>query len=112
MSNCTKVSFADEKLANYYIDKLQKTSVRKKVPVKAYLCEKCFNWHLTHKEDYFILREEHEEIVKELKSKVDTLNKQVEILTKKSTEYKKLIQCLENKLIKLKNRIKNEDPNN
>jgi hypothetical protein len=45
--SCKKVSFSDEKTALYYIDKLKRTSVRTIVPHRAYLCEKCFCWHLT-----------------------------------------------------------------
>lgn len=44
---CKKVSFIDEKFADEYITKLHKTSKRKLVPVRAYLCEKCLTWHLT-----------------------------------------------------------------
>lgn len=47
MSTCKKVSFSDEKQANFYIDKLNKTSVRIDKPVRAYLCHHCMCWHLT-----------------------------------------------------------------
>ena len=47
LSQCKKVSFCDERYANEYIAKLNKTSQRKLKPVRAYLCEKCFTWHLT-----------------------------------------------------------------
>lgn len=47
VKTCTKVSFANEKYADFYINKLKKTSKRKVIPVRAYLCEKCFSWHLT-----------------------------------------------------------------
>lgn len=47
MNECSKVYFADEKNALLYIEKLHKTSVRDKKPVRAYLCEKCLCWHLT-----------------------------------------------------------------
>jgi uncharacterized protein YlaI len=49
--SCKKTSFANEKFALEYIDKLSKTSVRRKNPTKAYLCPKCINWHLTSQED-------------------------------------------------------------
>lgn len=44
---CKKVSFATEAFAEYYIDKLKKTSTRTVKPVRAYLCENCLAWHLT-----------------------------------------------------------------
>ncbi len=44
---CKKVSFADERSANEYINKLKSTSERVNVPIRAYLCPQCFNWHLT-----------------------------------------------------------------
>ena len=44
---CKKASFANEAAANTYIDRLKKTSTRSKVPQRAYLCNKCNNWHLS-----------------------------------------------------------------
>ena len=44
---CKKVSFATQKFADTYIEKLQKTSTRRKVPINSYLCTKCNCWHLT-----------------------------------------------------------------
>lgn len=44
---CKKVKFADQAAALLWIAKLQRTSVRKDVPGRAYLCYECFGWHLT-----------------------------------------------------------------
>src|ERR1700759_3208543 len=52
LNNCKKVSFATEKDAIYYIDKLKKTSIRSIIPTRSYLCTKCINWHLTSKGSY------------------------------------------------------------
>jgi hypothetical protein len=49
---CKKTSFANEGIALSYIKKLQATSKRERVPQRAYLCEKCMNWHLTSTIDY------------------------------------------------------------
>lgn len=49
---CKKVSFINEDFALQYIKKLKETSVRTKVPSRAYLCETCLNWHLTSKGEY------------------------------------------------------------
>jgi hypothetical protein len=48
---CPKTYFLDEKQAEYYIDKLQRTSAREIKPIRAYLCTRCFNWHLTSEEN-------------------------------------------------------------
>ena len=45
--HCKKTSFSDEAQALFYIDKLQRTSVRPKKPQSAYLCPRCNNWHIT-----------------------------------------------------------------
>lgn len=85
MSACTKVYFADEKNANDYIDKLQKTSIRKLKPVRAYLCEKCFNWHLTSIESYENMQLVYKERqINNLKAKVLNLEKEIERLTNKN----------------------------
>lgn len=81
---CKKVSFADEKYAQMYIDKLQKTSNRKLKPVRSYLCEKCFNWHLTSIESRENLQLAHKEKqIFNLKNKVVNLQKEVERLKSK-----------------------------
>jgi len=46
--HCKKTSFTTEDYAEFYIKKLKTTSKRNVLPVRAYLCEKCFQWHLTH----------------------------------------------------------------
>lgn len=84
MSKCKKVYFANEKSAEYYIEKLQKTSTRKILPVRAYLCEKCLSWHLTS-----IISEERKQIIHKdrqianLKAKVQHLENKVKRLTNK-----------------------------
>jgi hypothetical protein len=49
---CKKVLFINEDFALQYIAKLKATSVRTKIPTRAYLCEKCLNWHLSSKGEY------------------------------------------------------------
>lgn len=49
---CKKVCFINEDFAIQYINKLRATSVRTKVPSRAYLCEHCLNWHLSSKGEY------------------------------------------------------------
>lgn len=87
--NCGKVYFANEQNALFYIDKLQKTSCRKKKPVRAYLCEKCLNWHLTsiesveNKNAIYIERQ-----IINLKSKILHLQTENDILKKKLLKLK------------------------
>ena len=78
---CNKVYFSDEKNAQLYIDKLNKTSCRSIKPVRAYLCDKCLNWHLTSIES----RENMQLVYKErqinnLKAKIIHLQNENEIL--------------------------------
>lgn len=44
---CKKTKFATEEYAAAYVKKLQKTSKRKVVPQRTYLCPECLTWHLT-----------------------------------------------------------------
>lgn len=88
MTNCSKVYFLNEAVANEYIEKLHKTSVRKYKPVRAYLCEKCLTWHLTKieasdtsKQARIIMM--HERRIKNLLLKVTHLESEIERLTKK-----------------------------
>ena len=87
---CKKASFSSEAVADYYIEKLKRTSVRSKKPVRAYLCPKCFTWHLTsikNTKDFDVSRPE----------------KEIERLKKKCGNYQQEIKKLNNFIIKLKN---------
>lgn len=77
IETCKKVAFSDEQQANYYIEKLNKTSSRKIIPKRAYLCEKCFNWHLTSKKEgktYEFLLKENENLKKKLEKKNELIS--------------------------------------
>lgn len=84
MSKCKKVYFANENSAKFYIEKLNKTSLRKVKPVRAYLCEKCLNWHLTS-----IVSEENRQLIYKdrqianLKAKIQHLENEIQRLTNK-----------------------------
>lgn len=54
--NCNKVSFPNEKQALFYLDKLNRTANVKKKLTGAYLCPKCFNWHMTSQKDIKVVR--------------------------------------------------------
>lgn len=71
---CKKVSFVDEKQALLYIEKLQATSTRKKKPIRAYLCEKCFTWHLTS------IQDDNNKEIETLRSKLGVKEKEIEDL--------------------------------
>ncbi len=85
-AKCKKVSFINETTANFYINKLQNTSTREKVPQRAYLCEICLNWHLTSKPDY-----ENTNTAK-YEQKINNLHK---IIASKESKIEKLTSKLE-----------------
>lgn len=65
-----KARFANEKAANEYIAKLQKTSTREILPARSYFCQ-CGAWHLTSSasseasQKLIVLKQEHEKLKKE-----------------------------------------------
>ena len=88
--SCSKVRFSDEGFAEDYIKVLNRTEKKRSVtPVRAYLCPKCLNWHVTS-------RKYHEEVefeklrglVLELRQKLNVRNKEVNDLNHKIKEYK------------------------
>lgn len=111
---CRKASFSSEYFADEYILKLEKTSTRKRKPVRSYLCTKCLNWHLTSikdaelselRETVFRLNKEITQHVKTIKklTAIDNKNKklerraasfklQLERVQMKFSEYKEQVQ--------------------
>lgn len=80
-NKCLKTKFATEKDANFYIDKLQKTSVREKKPIRAYHCW-CGSWHLSSKKSFAELSGEIELLEKEndqLKKELEDLKKEMQV---------------------------------
>lgn len=49
---CKKAKFATEAAALAFIKKLKATSKREHIPSNAYLCQRCFAWHLTKQEHF------------------------------------------------------------
>lgn len=81
---CKKVNFINEAFALTYIEKLHKTSVRRLIPVRAYLCEKCLAWHLTSIQSKENMDKVYlERQIANLKSKVEHLKNENEILKQK-----------------------------
>ena len=81
---CKKVKFSTEKDAEFYLNKLKKTSSRKNIPTRAYLCPFCTSWHLTSRESF-----ENKKILE--------LQNQVELLKKEISKKKEEINLLEGK---------------
>lgn len=98
---CKKVSFSDEESAEYYIEKLQRTSKRKKKPVRSYLCEKCFNWHLTSKRKNQVDEPE----VAKLKQKIVKLERRIQHLTNESNNKTKKIKKFHDEIYDLNRRL-------
>lgn len=100
---CKKTSFSSEKSAMEYVDILQKTSQRKVVPHRAYLCEKCISWHLTSlktREESVngITINEYSDLLKKIKNLENSLaNKNAELANKNAEINSK------------KNQIENQD---
>ena len=85
---CSKVKFSNEANALFYIKKLNATSKRVKVPVRAYLCEYCLSWHLTSMTD------KEQTLLQKYKEKIKILGLE--------------IQNRDKKIIELNNRIKKQ----
>jgi len=85
---CSKVYFADERFDQEYIDKLQRTSNRRLKPVRAYLCEKCLNWHLTSIEGREAKdKANNDRQINNLKPKIIHLESEVKRLNLKNSLY-------------------------
>lgn len=103
---CTKVKFSDEAQALFYIDKLKKTSKRIKIPKRAYLCQYCLSYHLTHKDLIpepipIGLKQQIEyltEAIKKRNLRIDTLKQTVIDLKIKLNEQSNLIHHLKGNL--------------
>lgn len=106
---CTKVKFATEKDAVFYIDKLKKTSVREKKPLRAYLCPFCISWHLTSREDYDT---PHKNVVKWYTTQIESKNKTIVIQKNTIKELKETINDLHHKIKILKKGYSNDQLSN
>ena len=107
MMPCRKTHFANEKTALEYVKRLQETSKRQVVPDRAYLCERCLNWHITSlplKKELTIKDQLHqlELKLKEKNGRIKNLEKQVNKLqelvadaNRKNETYLKMIRELE-----------------
>jgi predicted RNase H-like nuclease (RuvC/YqgF family) len=90
---CKKTSFANEKEALFYIEKLKKTSLRKKIPTRSYLCHICHNWHITSSEEWKeekklnTIIKSQEKTIRELKREMNDLKRQIIALNKELDEY-------------------------
>jgi len=74
LNSCKKTYFATQKAADFYIEKLQKSSNRQKVPVNSYLCPKCNLWHLSSAKTH------EKSLIDCLKAKIIELEKEVKQL--------------------------------
>ena len=99
---CKKTSFANETLANEFIKKLQKTSHRDKIIKRAYLCELCYNWHLTSLESAESLQISHlknllenkESQINNLKKENEKQNNKINLLTTELEKQTNVIQVI------------------
>ena len=81
---CTKVCFANESAADFYIKKLKKTSKRSVKPITSYLCPSCLSWHLSSSINYDDMKMIYKDReIANLKTKVLNLRNENETLKKK-----------------------------
>lgn len=99
---CKKTSFLNEGIATQYIKKLQATSIRDRVPQRAYLCEKCLNWHLTSKPDYSDIK------IEKLKSSIQDLQNELIKREIKIEDITKRLESAYEMIYKLRATIKNQ----
>lgn len=66
MGICKKVAYANEKLANEDVERIQAKSIRDKKPIRSYKCKKCDLWHLTSSPNFKTL---YEDLLKEYRQK-------------------------------------------
>lgn len=107
-TECKKVKFATQADAEFYIQKLKKTSTRSIVPERAYLCQKCFSWHLTSSPDRnSVLLQKNLVKINELGDRIAELNSVIESKNKLLKEKNKLISDLNVRIHELKMKNKN-----
>jgi hypothetical protein len=82
---CKKTKYSSKEYAEFGIVHIQEKSFKAKIPVRAYLCEKCKCWHLTSKPDYFELQKEIE-LLKERNKELENVVKENELLKEKNKE--------------------------
>jgi len=99
-NSCNKVCFCDEEAALFYIDKLQKTSKRKRIPVRAYLCDKCLTWHITSTKCYSY------DSIKKLEGKVKRKENHINELNKINRNLKEKVENMTEEIYLLNRKIK------
>ncbi len=114
---CTKVKFANEGYAKFYLDKIRKTSKRGKVPVSTYLC-KCGSWHLTSQinhndtnslvKELSILKQLHTELKTSYDAQILKLKLEIDYLKGKHNREDNISVKADSRILALQNRIKKE----
>lgn len=89
---CNKSKFLNEKFALDWIEKLKRTSVREKVPLRAYLCTRCGTWHLTSRPEFG--DPEKEALKANIERLQDELSKSKDSAAAMDKKYKALVQTI------------------
>lgn len=92
---CEKVRFGTEKFAMEHIKILKKNSVRKKIPIRAYACQKCGGWHLTSRIEITLTDNGRSEI-KKLEEHIEALRKSLTTAMELKNYYKQKYEALLN----------------
>lgn len=109
---CHKAKYRTEQDALFALNKIQKTSSRKRVPIRVYQCDKCSCWHLTSTPNAIELLNENnnlKERIAELEREIVNLtdyNKRNERLDVKANEevknFKHQIKKFQDKIAKFR----------
>jgi uncharacterized protein YlaI len=97
---CKKVSFINEQYALDYIEILRKTSKRYVKPIRAYLCEECNKWHLTH----FQMKDLSgmERHIKKIEEANSALKEKILKMEQTINNQKETISCLNEAIVKFR----------
>lgn len=107
---CKKVKFSTEKDAEFYLSKLKKTSSRKNIPTRAYLCPFCTSWHLTSRDSFENKKiKELESEIESLKKEISKKNEEINLLEGRNNKEYNLAIKTDERIIKLNEKIAQKD---
>lgn len=79
---CSKTKYANEAAANRDILRIQETSTRSNIPIRAYYCGGCKGWHLTSKEPHLVTQ------IRTISQELEEAKKEIERLNLQNKAYK------------------------
>lgn len=103
MDKCKKVCYGSEKFANEEIVRYNKAPKSSEKTLKrSYFCKSCNAWHITSREDVFVVLKENKRLIKETKILKDEIEFKLKInVDKKVIKQRDKIILLHEKMQKL-----------